>query len=134
MHVRNSLTGHPKGVALRSDPRMAQEITAALGLCTNLASATWLDYDKGAEMVFMPVLKVLMTLPLKKFSICTEFDVGDKAWTLLNSKAGIRQLSVWSLERARPRVLQGWAEQLGPTLTHLELGVSFLDENHVWHA
>jgi hypothetical protein len=23
-----------------------------------------------------------------------------------------------------PRVLQGWSEPLGPTLTHLELGVS----------
>ena len=58
-------------------------------------------------------------------------DVGDRVWTLLNSMTGIRRLSVFSLECALewdkpPRVLQGWAAQLGPTLRHLELAVSFL--------
>ncbi|KIM66131.1 hypothetical protein SCLCIDRAFT_1211367 [Scleroderma citrinum Foug A] len=111
------------GVALRSNPRMAQEITATLSLCTNLVSATWKDDDEAAEAVFMPFLEVLMTLPLKEFAICTKYDVGDRAWTLLNSMKGTRRLSVRSPEWDKPpRVLQGWAAQLGPTLRYLELG------------
>ena len=110
---------------------MAQEIIAALSLCTNLVSATWKDVDKATEAVLMPFLEVLMMLPLKEFTIRTLYDVGDRVWTLLNSMTGIRRLSVFSLECALewdkpPRVLQGWAAQLGPTLRHLELAVSFL--------
>jgi len=108
---------------------MAQEITAALSLCTNLVSATWMDYDEAAEAVFMPFLEVLITLPLKEFTLRTQWDVGDRAWSLLNSMTGIRSLSVWSLDWARPRLLDGWAPQLGPTLTYLELGVSFSHES-----
>ena len=114
---------------MRSDPHMAQEITAALSLCTNLVSATWEDYDEAAGAVFIPFLEVLMTLPLKEFTMRTMYDVGDRVWTLLNSMTGIRRLSVCSLEWDKPpRVLQGWAVQLGPTLRYLELGVSFFDE------
>ena len=102
---------------------MAQEITAALSLCTNLVSATWKDDDEAMEAVFMPFLEVLMTLPLKELTVRTMYDVGDRAWTLLSSMTGMRRLSVWSFKP--PRVLQGWAAQLGPTLRHLELGVSF---------
>ena len=114
---------------------MAQEITATLSLCTNLVSATWKDDDEAAEAVFMPFLEVLMTLPLKEFAICTKYDVGDRAWTLLNSMKGIRRLSVRSPEWDKPpRVLQGWAAQLGPTLRYLELGVGFPDEHFLTHA
>ena len=84
---------------------MAQEITATLSLCTNLVSATWKDDDEAAEAVFMPFLEVLMTLPLKGFTIPTLYDVGDKTWTLLNSMTGIRRLSVWSFKLLH--VLQG---------------------------
>ena len=111
---------------------MAQEITAALGLCTELVSATWEDYNEAAKAAFMPFLKVLMTLPLKEFTIPTLYDVGDKAWMLLNSMTGIHQLSVWSFKPLH--VLQGWAVQLGPTLRHLALGVSFFDEHLLWHG
>ncbi|KAL4079121.1 hypothetical protein J3A83DRAFT_4356105 [Scleroderma citrinum] len=110
------------GAALRSNPCMAEDIIAALRLCTNLVSATWVDYDEAAETVFMPILEILMTLPLKELTIRTKYDVGDRAWALLDSKTGICRLSVWSLEWAKSRVLQGWAERLGPTLTHLQLG------------
>ena len=120
---------------MRSSPHMAQEITAALSLCTNIVSAIWEDYDKAVEAAFMPFLEVLVTLPLKEFTIRTTYDAGDRAWTLLNSMTGLQRLSVCSLEWDKPpRVLQGWAEQLGPALRHLELVVSFPDEHLLWDA
>ena len=120
---------------MRSDPRMAQDITAALSLCTNLVSVTWEDDDEAAEAAFMPFLGVLRTLPLKEFTIRTLYGVGDSAWTLLNSMTGLQRLSVCSLGLGKSlRVLQGWAAQLGPTLRYLELGVSFSDERLLRHA
>ncbi|KIM66140.1 hypothetical protein SCLCIDRAFT_1152588, partial [Scleroderma citrinum Foug A] len=68
----------------------------------------------------MPFLRVLMTLPLKELTIQTLDDLGDRAWTLLNSMTGIRRLSAWSYKLLH--MLQGWAAQLGPTLRHLQLG------------
>ena len=112
---------------MRSDPRMSQDITATLSLCTNLVSATWEDYDKATEAVFVPFLEVLMTLPLKEFTIRTKYDVGDRVWTLLNNMTGIQRLSVWSYKP--PRMLQDWAAQLRPPLRYLGLGVSFFDDH-----
>ena len=37
---------------------------------------------------------------------------------------GFRKIAIWSME-GPPRVLQGWSDKLGDTLTHLELGVRF---------
>ena len=120
---------------MRSDPRMAQEITTALSLCTNLVSVTWEDNDKAAEAAFMPFLGVLRTLPLKELTIRTLYDVGVRAWTLLNSMTGLRRLSVCLLELDNlSRVLQGWAAQLGPTLRYPELGVGFPDERLLTYA
>ena len=114
---------------------MAREITAALSLCTNLVSVFWEDYDEAPEAVFIPFLGVLRTLPLKEFTIRTMYDLGDRAWSLLNSMTGIRRLEVWTMEWDKPpRVLQGWLAQLGPTLRYLELGVSSFDEHLLWHA
>ena len=81
----------------------------------------------------MPFLRVLMTLPLKELTIQTLDDLGDRAWTLLNSMTGIRRLSAWSYKLLH--MLQGWAAQLGPTLRHLQLGVSFFfDERLLLHV
>jgi len=98
---------------------MAQEITAALSLCTNVVSVTWMDYDEAPEEVFIPFLRVLRTMRLKEFTIFTVYDLGDRVWTLLNSMTGIRRLSIWSTKPLR--VLEGWVAQLGPTLRDLEL-------------
>lgn len=106
------------------DPRITENITAALRLCTNLVSATYVDDTDTPEANFLPILKVLTTLPLKELVIRTHHDVGEAAWALLNKIKGIRRLSVWSLNWGPPRVLQGWADLLSPTLTHLELGVN----------
>ncbi|KAH7883257.1 hypothetical protein F5I97DRAFT_1980502 [Phlebopus sp. FC_14] len=104
------------------NPRITDDVVAALRLCTNLVSATWVDDTDTPEANFLPILQVLITLPLKELIIRTHHDVGERAWTLLNSMKGICRLSVWSLEWGPPRVLQGWADLLSSTLTHLELG------------
>ncbi|KAH7921451.1 hypothetical protein BV22DRAFT_1072325 [Leucogyrophana mollusca] len=104
------------------NPALTHDVTAALRLCTNLESATWIDDTETPEANFLPVLQVLRTLPLRALTIRTQYDVGEAAWEILNGITGLRYLSVWSLEWGPPRVLQGWAETLGSTLTHLELG------------
>lgn len=105
------------------DPRIVKGITAALRLCTNLESAMYIDDTDCPARNFLPILQVLITLSLKELVIRTHHDVGEGAWALLNKVKGIRSLSVWSLNSGPPRVLQGWADELSSTLTHLELGV-----------
>lgn len=108
----------------QSNPQITEDIVAALKLCTNLTSATWVDDTLTPEANFLPILDVLMTLPLRELTIRTQYDPGEQVWAQLNTIRGIRRLSVWSLERGPPRVLQGWADLLSSSLTHLELGVS----------
>lgn len=107
----------------RVDPQIIKDITAALRLCTNLEIAKYIDDTDTPVLNFLPILQVLITLPLKELVIRTHHDVGEDAWALLNKIKGIRRLSVWSLNSGPPRVLQGWADGLSSTLTHLELGV-----------
>ncbi|KAG0708640.1 hypothetical protein DFH29DRAFT_891266 [Suillus ampliporus] len=102
-------------------PNITEDIVAALKLCKNLTSATWVDDTLSPEANFLPILDVLMTLPLRELTICTQYDPGERVWARLNTIQGIRRLSVWSLERGPPRVLQGWADVLSSSLTHLEL-------------
>ena len=106
----------------RVNPRIINDITAALRLCINLESAEYIDDTDTPVLNFSPILQVLVTLPLKKLVIRTHYDVGEGAWALLNKMNGIRHLSVWSLQ-GPPRVLRGWTDELSSTLTHLELGV-----------
>ncbi|KAG2065242.1 hypothetical protein BDR04DRAFT_1083367 [Suillus decipiens] len=103
-------------------PQITEDILAALRLCTNITSATWVDDTSTPEANFLPVLDVLMTLPLRELTIRTQYDAGERVWSQLNTIQGIRRLSVWSLEWGPPRVLQGWADLLSSSLTHLELG------------
>lgn len=105
------------------NPQIIQDITAALRLCTNLVSAKYIDDTDTPILNFLPILQVLITLPLEELVIRTRHDVGEDAWAILNKIKGIRRLSVWSLNSGPPRVLQGWADELSSTLTHLELGV-----------
>ncbi|KAG1781999.1 hypothetical protein EV702DRAFT_1239159 [Suillus placidus] len=103
-------------------PQITEDIVAALRLCTNLTSATWVDDTLTPEPNFLPILDVLMTLPLRELTIRTQYDPGERVWARLNTIQGIRRLSVWSLEWGPPRVLQGWADLLSSSLTYLELG------------
>lgn len=104
-------------------PHITEDIVAALRLCTNITSATWVDDTLTPEANFLPILDVLMTLPLRELTIRTQYDPGERVWSRLNTIQGIRRLSVWSLEWGPPRVLQGWADLLSSSLTYLELGV-----------
>jgi hypothetical protein len=106
------------------NPQITEDIVAALKLCTNLISATWVDDTLTPEANFLPILDALMTLPLRELTIRTQYDPGERVWARLNTIQGVRRLSVWSFERGPPRVLQGWADLLSSSLTHLELGVS----------
>ncbi|KAG2055526.1 hypothetical protein BDR06DRAFT_953807 [Suillus hirtellus] len=103
-------------------PHITEDIVAALRLCTNITSATWVDDTLTPEANFLPILDVLMTLPLRELTIRTQYDPGERVWSRLNTIQGIRRLSVWSLEWGPPRVLQGWADLLSSSLTYLELG------------
>ncbi|KAG9312161.1 hypothetical protein JVU11DRAFT_7451 [Chiua virens] len=106
----------------RKDPKIVENIAAALRLCKNLVSATYIDDTESRIINFSPILHVLITLPLKELVIRTHHDLGEDAWGFLNTIKGLCRLSVWSLDSGPPRVLRGWAERLTPTLTHLELG------------
>ncbi|KIJ66011.1 hypothetical protein HYDPIDRAFT_151768 [Hydnomerulius pinastri MD-312] len=120
--VRNITETGAAQVFRQADPRITEDIIAALRLCKNLVSATYVDDTDTPEANFLPILDVFITLPLKELTIRTHHDVGKRAWAILNSMRGISRLSVWSLEWGPPRVLQGWADLLSSTLTHLELG------------
>ena len=110
------------------NPQIIENIKAALRLCTNLVSFDYIDDTDTPILNFLPILRILITLPLKELVIRTHHDLGEDAWALLNKIKGIRRLSVWSLNSGPPRVLRGWADELSSTLTRLELAVSTF-----WH-
>src|SRR6266702_887999 len=71
---------------------------------------------------FLSFLDVLRGLPLRAITLRTYSDLGEDAWTLLNTFTNLQKVEIWSMN-GPPRVLQGWAPLLGGTLTELELGV-----------
>lgn len=84
---------------------------------------TWIDDSATSAETLLPFLDVMRTLPLRELTIRTHSDLGKIVWTQLIKLTGLRKISIWCME-GPPRVLQGWSDCLGPTLTHLELGVS----------
>ncbi|KAF9078677.1 hypothetical protein BDP27DRAFT_1309995, partial [Rhodocollybia butyracea] len=60
-------------------------------------------------------------LPLRSLTLRTHFDLGPSVWNSIHSISGLTRVSIWSME-GPPRVLQGWAKSLGPSLEELELG------------
>lgn len=104
---------------------MMDDILRALGLCTKLTSFAWIDDSLSADDTLLSLIEVIRKLqhPLHELTIRTHSDLGAEVWTQLNTLTGLRSISLWCME-GPPRVLQGWSEPLGPTLTHLELGVS----------
>jgi hypothetical protein len=104
---------------------MVDDILRALGLCTKLVSLTWTDDSCATDDTLLSLIEVIRKhkLPLLKLTIRTHSDLGAEVWEQLHTLTGLRSISLWCME-GPPRVLQGWSEPLGPTLTHLELGVS----------
>lgn len=107
-------------------PALMRDYYAALRLCVNLESFSWSDDNadgsKNDENI-LAFLDILLTLPIKELTVHTYNGLGDEVWNKLQEMSGLRKAAIWCME-GQPRILQGWSEALGPTLTHLELGVS----------
>jgi hypothetical protein len=105
-------------------PNITQDALAALALCTNLYSITWIDDSMTSADTLLAFIGVVRKLPLRALSIRTHSDLGEAVWAQLATLGGLVKVSLWCME-GPPRVLQGgWAGILGRSLTHLELGVS----------
>jgi hypothetical protein len=106
-------------------PEITQDALTALRLCQQLESFTWMDdsFSLSGGRILLYFLDVIRTLPLKELTIRSSCDLGEDAWIQLNKLTGLRKVVIWCMD-GPPRVLQGWAENLGETLTHLNLGVS----------
>ncbi|KAG6873551.1 hypothetical protein C0995_014421 [Termitomyces sp. Mi166 len=85
---------------------------------------TWVDDSTTADCTFLSFLAVIRVHPLRELSIRTHSDLGNEVWSELITLRNLRKISIWCMD-GPPRVLQGWSESLGGTLTHLELGVSY---------
>ncbi|KAH8115170.1 hypothetical protein DFH11DRAFT_1688443 [Phellopilus nigrolimitatus] len=93
----------------------------SLRLCTSLRSFSWIDDNFLPDDTFLFFLDILKTLPLQKLTIRTFGNLGSPVWEILNQFKGLRSVSIFCME-GPPRILQGWSETLGPSLTYLELG------------
>ncbi|KAF4621417.1 hypothetical protein D9613_001027 [Agrocybe pediades] len=122
-HVTETGAIH-RGMQARN-PNITTDTLAALSLCTNLRSMTWIDDSSSSEAILLAFLDVLRALPVRELTIRTHSDLSETVWTQLVSLTGLRKVSIWCME-GPPRALQGgqWSGPLGSTLTHLELGVS----------
>lgn len=111
-------------------PELLPDCRKALTLCRNLQSFSWTDdsADGGGsnDADLLAYLAILQSLPsLQEFTIHTYLGLSERVWSKLRELSGLRKVSIWCME-GQPRILQGWSERLGNTLTHLELGVSGL--------
>jgi hypothetical protein len=115
---------YPLGVLHATYPRVTGAVLKALHLCENLYSFTWVDDTSALPTIFLSFLKVLRDLPLRALTLRTYSDLGEDAWTSLNTIPALQKVAIWCMD-GPPRVLQGWAPLLGSTLTELELGVRY---------
>lgn len=114
-------------------------LLTALSKCRHLESFTWsAQADRlttqphedpmahsVADQSLRGVTKVLAELPITELTIRSYVGLSEEAWSELIKISGLKRLSLWCME-GQPRVLQGWSETLGSTLTHVELGVSLV--------
>ena len=121
----------PSGAVRVYRPDLREVCRKALRLCVNLVGFTWSDEssDIGDEGDFMEYLDILQTLPLRELIIRTFYGLSDSVWARLQDFTALHKVSIWCME-GKPRILQGWSEKLGSSLTHLELGVSPLSPAH----
>ncbi|THH18683.1 hypothetical protein EW146_g2341 [Bondarzewia mesenterica] len=109
------------GVMHSSHPTITETVFAALRLCTNIYSFTWIDDNYSSGALFMSFLEILKDLRIRSLTIRTYSDLGEPAWAALNDFSGLQKIAIWCMD-GPPRVLQGWADALGSSLTELELG------------
>ena len=108
-------------------------------MCTNLRGFTWMD--DGTESLSTPsastthddtliaYLDIIEALGVSELTIRTSSGISTAVWERLTRIGGLRKVGIWCLH-GQPRYLHGWSERLGPTLEHLELGVSCLSRQH----
>ncbi|KAF8957315.1 hypothetical protein BDZ97DRAFT_1846863 [Flammula alnicola] len=118
-HVTETGAIH-RGMLVRY-PNITKDTLAALALCTNLRSITWIDDSSTSHTTLLLFIGVVRALPVRELTIRTHSDLGEIVWSQLITLTGLRKVSIWCME-GPPRVLQGWSGPLGSTLTHLELG------------
>lgn len=97
-------------------------------MCKNLRSFTWVDdaHDSNNDENFLTYLDILQTLPhVSELIIRTSVGISDEVWDRMIEFTNLQKVAIWCLH-GKPRILQGWSEKLGSSLTHLELGVSCL--------
>ncbi|KAI0800281.1 hypothetical protein C8Q74DRAFT_1191039 [Fomes fomentarius] len=121
---------HPSATILKN-PQYAKYVRhvretdcrKALSLCVNLEGFTWSDDSaEGAdEHNFVAYLAILRKLPLRELVIRTFYGLSEDVWSTLQNFTELNKVSIWCME-GKPRILQGWSEKLGESLTHLELG------------
>lgn len=114
------------------EPSLMPDCREALRRCINLRSFTWIDdgHDTSNDADLLAYLSILQSLPfLSSLTIRTSSGISEEVWSILTELTGLLRVSIWCLH-GKPRVLQGWSEKLGGTLTHLELGVSGLSRQH----
>ncbi|KAH9915387.1 uncharacterized protein B0H18DRAFT_1124904, partial [Fomitopsis serialis] len=107
-----------------SKPELLHDCEQALKLCTNIQSFSWSDQSPDAshnDEVLLAFLNILKGLKLKQLTIRTYMGLSEAVWDKLQEFRGLTRVALWVME-GQPRVLQGWSEHLGSTLTHLELG------------
>ncbi|KAI0753357.1 hypothetical protein C8Q80DRAFT_1217526 [Daedaleopsis nitida] len=104
-------------------PDLIKACRKSLGLCVNLEGFTWSDDspEGSNEHDFVAYLDILRDLPLRELVIHTFYGLSDDVWTTLQDFTKLSKVSIWCME-GKPRILQGWSEKLGESLTHLELG------------
>jgi len=119
--------------------KLFDNLLVALRKCEHLESFTWTEQadrlttqphedpmaHSVADQSLRGVTKVIRELPITELTIRSYVGLSEEAWSELIKISGLKKLSLWCME-GQPRVLQGWSEVLGNTLTHLELGVSII--------
>jgi len=117
--------------------KLFDNLLTALRKCEHLDSFTWTGQadrlttqahedpmaHSVADQSLRGVTKVLRELSITELTIRSYVGLSEETWAELIKISGLKKLSLWCME-GQPRVLQGWSETLGSTLTHLELGVS----------
>ncbi|KJA20458.1 hypothetical protein HYPSUDRAFT_88713 [Hypholoma sublateritium FD-334 SS-4] len=102
-------------------PDIIERTFAALALCANLHSLTWIEESACAPDTLPALLSVVRMLPLRALTIRTHNDLSADAWAQIIALEGVRRVVLWCME-GPPRALHSQPLPLGTTLTHLELG------------
>lgn len=109
---------------LARSPEVTKNVIAALALCINLRSMTWIDDSHPKiDPIFLNVVDVLRDLPIRELTIRTHSNPGHEAWSRLVTMTGLQKVSL-SCTEIPSQVLQMWVKVLSLHLTQLELNVS----------